>query len=186
MEPGGFGDRGIEGKILAARYARENKIPFLGICLGMQMAVVEFARDVLGYEDADSTEFNAETKHPLIDIMNDQKEVENKGGTMRLGSYPCRLVDGTKAKEAYDGAEMINERHRHRYEFNNEFRKFCEENGLIISGTSPDNKLVEIVELKDHPWFVASQFHPEFKSRPTRSHPLFKGLIKASVEYKNK
>lgn len=186
LVPGGFGDRGIEGKVLAARYARENKIPFLGICLGMQMAVVEFARDVLGYEDADSTEFNAETKHPLIDIMNDQKEVENKGGTMRLGSYPCRLVDGTKAKEAYEGADMINERHRHRYEFNNEFRKSCEENGLIISGTSPDNKLVEIVELKDHPWFVASQFHPEFKSRPTRSHPLFKGLIKASVEYKNK
>ncbi|MDF2948839.1 MAG: synthase [Sedimentibacter sp.] len=184
LVPGGFGDRGIEGKILAARYARENKIPFLGICLGMQMAVVEFARDVLGYEDADSTEFNAESKHPLIDIMNDQKEVENKGGTMRLGSYPCKLVDGTKAKEAYDGADMINERHRHRYEFNNEFRNVCEENGLIISGTSPDNKLVEIVELKDHPWFVASQFHPEFKSRPTRSHPLFKHLIKASIENK--
>lgn len=184
LVPGGFGDRGIEGKILAARYARENKIPFLGICLGMQMAVVEFARDVLGYEDADSTEFNAESKHPLIDIMNDQKEVENKGGTMRLGSYPCKLVDGTKAKEAYDGADMINERHRHRYEFNNEFRNVCEDNGLIISGTSPDNKLVEIVELKDHPWFVASQFHPEFKSRPTRSHPLFKHLIKASIENK--
>jgi CTP synthase len=116
--------------------------------------------------------------------MNDQKEVENKGGTMRLGSYPCKLVDGTKAKEAYDGADMINERHRHRYEFNNEFRNVCEENGLIISGTSPDNKLVEIVELKDHPWFVASQFHPEFKSRPTRSHPLFKHLIKASIENK--
>lgn len=184
LVPGGFGDRGIEGKVLAARYARENKIPFLGICLGMQMAVVEFARDVLQYSDADSTEFNAETKHPLIDIMNDQKDIENKGGTMRLGSYPCRLIDGTRAKEAYDGADMINERHRHRYEFNNEFRKVCEENGLVISGTSPDNKLVEIVELKDHPWFVAAQFHPEFKSRPTRSHPLFKGLIKASVEYK--
>lgn len=182
--PGGFGDRGIEGKILAARYARENKIPFFGICLGMQMAVVEFARDVLRYEDADSTEFSAETKHPLIDIMNDQKDVENKGGTMRLGSYPCRLIEGTKAKEAYDGADMINERHRHRYEFNNDFRTVCEENGLIISGTSPDNKLVEIVELKDHPWFVAAQFHPEFKSRPTRSHPLFKGLVKAAVENK--
>ncbi|MGD9569991.1 MAG: CTP synthase [Sedimentibacter sp.] len=186
LVPGGFGDRGIEGKILAARYARENKIPFLGICLGMQMAVVEFARNVLNYTDADSTEFNAETKHPLIDIMDEQKDVENKGGTMRLGSYPCRLIDGTKAKEAYEGAEMINERHRHRFEFNNEFRQSCEENGLIISGVSPDNKLVEIVELKDHPWFVASQFHPEFKSRPTRSHPLFKHLIKASVEYKNK
>jgi len=186
LVPGGFGDRGIEGKILAARYARENEIPFLGICLGMQMAVVEFARDVLNYKDADSTEFNAETKYPLIDIMNEQKDVEYKGGTMRLGSYPCKLVDGTKAKEAYEGADMINERHRHRYEFNNEFRQSCEENGLIISGTSPDNKLVEIVELKDHPWFVASQFHPEFKSRPTRSHPLFKHFIKASVQYKNK
>ncbi len=184
LVPGGFGDRGIDGKILAARYARENKIPFLGICLGMQMAVVEFARDVLNYGDADSTEFNAETKYPLIDIMNDQKDIENKGGTMRLGSYPCRLTENTKTKEAYGGADMINERHRHRYEFNNEYRKACEENGLIISGTSPDNKLVEIVELKDHPWFVAAQFHPEFKSRPTRSHPLFKGLIKASIENK--
>jgi CTP synthase len=184
LVPGGFGDRGIEGKVLAARYARENKVPFLGICLGMQMAVVEFARNVLQYSDADSTEFNRDTNHPLIDIMNDQKNVENKGGTMRLGSYPCKLIEGTKASEAYDGAKMINERHRHRYEFNNGFRDVCEENGLIISGTSPDNRLVEIVELKDHPWFVAAQFHPEFKSRPTRSHPLFKGLIKASVKNK--
>ncbi len=184
LVPGGFGDRGIEGKILAARYARENGVPFLGICLGMQMAVVDFARGVLKYSDAHSTEFNPETEHPLIDIMNDQKDVENKGGTMRLGSYPCRLVDGTKAKEAYEGADMINERHRHRFEFNNEFREECEKNGLIISGTSPDNRLVEIVELKDHPWFVAAQFHPEFKSRPTRSHPLFRNLIKASIENK--
>jgi len=184
LVPGGFGDRGIEGKVLAARYARENGVPFLGICLGMQMAVVDFARGVLKYGDAHSTEFNPETEHPLIDIMNDQKDVENKGGTMRLGSYPCRLVDGTKAKEAYEGADMINERHRHRFEFNNEFREECEKNGLIISGTSPDNRLVEIVELKDHPWFVAAQFHPEFKSRPTRSHPLFKNLIKASIENK--
>ncbi len=185
LVPGGFGDRGIEGKILAAKYARENKIPFLGICLGMQMAVVEFARNVLKYEGADSTEFNAETNYPVIDIMNDQKDIENLGGTMRLGSYPCRLVENTKAKEAYDGADIINERHRHRFEFNNDFRKVCEDNGLIISGTSPDNRLVEIVELKDHPWYVAAQFHPEFKSRPTRSHPLFKNLIKASIEYKN-
>lgn len=184
LVPGGFGDRGIEGKILAAKYARENKVPFLGICLGMQMAVIEFARNVLGYSDADSIEFNAETTHPMIDIMNEQKEIENKGGTMRLGSYPCALIDGTKAKEAYEGADMINERHRHRYEFNNEFRKACEENGIIISGVSPDNKLVEIIELKDHPWFVASQFHPEFKSRPTRSHPLFKNLIKAAIDNK--
>ncbi|MEL7648562.1 MAG: CTP synthase [Sedimentibacter sp.] len=182
LVPGGFGDRGIEGKILAARYARENKKPFLGICLGMQMAVVEFARDVLSYEGADSTEFNEDTKYPMIHIMEDQKTVENKGGTMRLGTYPCRLMDGTKAKEAYDGADMIHERHRHRYEFNNAFRDVCKENGLIISGVSPDNKLVEIVELKDHPWFVAAQFHPEFKSRPTRSHPLFKHLVKAAIE----
>lgn len=184
LVPGGFGDRGIEGKILAARYARQNKIPFLGICLGMQMAVVEFARGILGYADADSTEFNAESKYPMIDIMDDQKDIENKGGTMRLGSYPCKLIDGTKAKEAYEGADMINERHRHRYEFNNNYRQVCEENGLVISGVSPDNKLVEIVELKDHPWYVAAQFHPEFKSRPTRSHPLFKHLIKASIENK--
>lgn len=184
LVPGGFGDRGIEGKILAARYARENKVPFLGICLGMQMAVIEFARDVLQYSDADSIEFNKDTSHPIIDIMNDQKDVGNKGGTMRLGSYPCKLVQGTKASEAYGGSSLINERHRHRYEFNNEFRNVCEENGLIISGTSPDNRLVEIVELKDHPWFVAAQFHPEFKSRPTRSHPLFKGLINASVKNK--
>lgn len=184
LVPGGFGDRGIEGKILAAKYARERKKPFLGICLGMQLAVVEFAKSVLGYEDANSSEFNAETNHPMIDIMDDQKDIENKGGTMRLGSYPCKLIDGTKTKEAYEGADMINERHRHRYEFNNKFREVCEENGLIISGVSPDNKLVEIVELKDHPWFVAAQFHPEFKSRPTRSHPLFKQLIKASIAEK--
>lgn len=186
LVPGGFGDRGIEGKILASRYARVNNIPFLGICLGMQMAVIDFARGVLNYKDAHSSEFNLETEHPVIDLMNEQKEVENKGGTMRLGSYPCKLVDGTKAKEAYEGAEMINERHRHRYEFNNNFRQVCMENGLIISGVSPDNKLVEIVELKDHPWFVAAQFHPEFKSRPTRSHPLFKNFIKASIENSKK
>lgn len=184
LVPGGFGSRGIEGKILAAKFARENKIPFLGICLGMQLAVVEFARDVLGYSDADSTEFNAETKYPIIDIMDEQKKIENKGGTMRLGSYPCRLTEGTKVRKAYGEADIINERHRHRYEFDNKFRKICEKNGMIISGVSPDNKLVEIIELKDHPWFVGSQFHPEFKSRPTRCHPLFRGLIKASIENK--
>ncbi|WP_313165020.1 CTP synthase [Sedimentibacter sp.] len=185
LVPGGFGDRGIEGKILAARYARENNVPFLGICLGMQMAVIEFARGILDYKDAHSSEFDMGTEHPVIDLMNDQKEVENKGGTMRLGSYPCKLIDGTKAKEAYEGADMINERHRHRYEFNNDFRQVCTENGLIISGVSPDNKLVEIVELKNHPWFVAAQFHPEFKSRPTRSHPLFRNFIKAAVDNTN-
>lgn len=186
LVPGGFGERGIEGKILAAKYARENKKPFLGICLGMHMAVVEFGRSVLGYADANSSEFDAETNYPMIDIMDEQKDIENIGGTMRLGSYPCKLIDKTKAKEAYGGADMINERHRHRHEFNNEFREICQENGLIISGVSPDNKLVEIIELKDHPWFVGAQFHPEFKSRPTRSHPLFKHLIKASIIEKAK
>ncbi|WP_326906723.1 CTP synthase [Sedimentibacter sp. MB31-C6] len=184
LVPGGFGDRGIEGKVLAAKYARDNNKPFLGICLGMQMAVVDFARNVLQYSDANSSEFNEQSEHPVIDLMNDQKDLQNKGGTMRLGRYPCKLIDGTKAKEAYDGADLISERHRHRYEFNNEFRQVFEDNGLIISGVSPDNKLVEIVELKDHPWFVGAQFHPEFKSRPTRSHPLFKHLIKAAIENK--
>lgn len=184
LVPGGFGDRGIEGKILAAKYARENKKPYLGIGLGMQMALVEFARSVLGYSDADSFEFNPESKYLIINKADGHNDIESNGGYMRLGSYPCRLIDGTKVKGAYGGADMINERHRHRYEFNNEFRDACEKNGLIISGVSPDNKLVEIVELKDHPWFVGAQFHPEFKSRPTRSHPLFKYLIKASIECK--
>ncbi len=182
LVPGGFGDRGIEGKILAAKYARENKKPFLGIGLGMQMALVEFARSILNYADADSFEFNPESAHKVIDAAEGYNSVENNGGAMRLGSYPCRLIDGTKAKEAYGGADMINERHRHRYEFNNKYRDVYEEKGLIISGVSPDNKLVEIIELKDHPWFVGCQFHPEFKSRPTRSHPLFRNLIKASIE----
>ncbi|HHZ01970.1 MAG TPA: CTP synthase [Tissierellia bacterium] len=186
LVPGGFGDRGIKGKILAAKYARENKKPYLGICLGMQIAVIEFARSVLGYTDANSTEFDAQSNYPMIHIMDEQKNVENLGGTMRLGSYPCKLIDNTKAKDAYEGKDIINERHRHRFEFNNEFREVCQENGMIISGISPDNKLVEIIELKDHPWFVAVQFHPEFKSRPTRSHPLFKDFIKASINEKSK
>jgi CTP synthase len=184
LVPGGFGDRGIEGKILAAKYARENRKPYLGIGLGMQIAVIEFARSVLGYADADSFEFNPESGYQIIDMADEQKSSENKNGAMRLGSYPCRLINGTKAKGAYEGADMINERHRHRYEFNNKFRDVCEKNGLIISGISPNNKLVEIIELKDHPWFVGAQFHPEFKSRPTRSHPLLKNLIKASIECK--
>jgi CTP synthase len=184
LVPGGFGDRGIEGKILAAKYARENRKPYLGIGLGMQTAIIEFARSVLGYADADSFEFNAESGHKIIDVTDGQENIEKNGVAMRLGSYACKLVDGTKTKEAYEGADMIHERHRHRYEFNNKFRDVCQENGLIISGISPDNKLVEIVELKDHPWFVGCQFHPEFKSRPTRSHPLLKNLIKASIEFK--
>ncbi|RKD33503.1 CTP synthase [Thermohalobacter berrensis] len=184
LVPGGFGDRGIEGKLCAIRYARENKVPYLGICLGMQMAVVEFARNVLGFKDAHSSELNPETQYPVIDIMPEQKDIEEMGGTMRLGLYPCKLAEGTKAREAYDD-ELVYERHRHRYEFNNEYREKLTEKGLVISGVSPDERLVEIIELKDHPWFVASQFHPEFKSRPTTSHPLFRDFIKAAKENKN-
>lgn len=175
--PGGFGTRGIEGKIEAIRYARENKVPFLGICLGMQLATVEFARNVLGLKDAHSTEIDPEAAHPVISLRPEQEDVEELGGTLRLGAYPCKLVEGTKAKAAYDGKDMIEERHRHRYEVNNAYRGQLEENGFIISGLSPDERLVEIIELKDHPWFVACQFHPEFTSRPTRPQPLFKGFI---------
>ncbi|MFU0800111.1 MAG: CTP synthase [Xylanivirga thermophila] len=186
LVPGGFGDRGIEGKICAIRYARENKIPYFGICLGMQTAVIEFARNVAGLKDANSTEFDPDTEYPVIDIMQSQKDVEEKGGTMRLGAYPCHIKDNTLAKAAYN-EDIINERHRHRYEFNNNFSDVLSNNGLIISGMSPDNKLVEMVELKDHPWFVGVQFHPEFKSRPNRPHPLFRDFIGAAVEYqKNK
>ncbi len=184
LVPGGFGDRGVEGKILATKYARENNIPFLGICLGMQMAVTEFARNIVGYKDAHSSELNPKTTHPVIDLMDDQVNVENKGGTMRLGEYPCKLKDGSKAKSAYGNEEIIYERHRHRYEFNNAYREVIEKNGMEITGTSPDGRLVEIIEIKNHPWFVAAQFHPEFKSRPTRSHPLFRDLIKAAIENK--
>jgi len=183
LVPGGFGDRGVEGKIVATKYARENKIPFFGICLGMQVAVIEFARNVLGYKDAHSSELNPFTEHPVIDLMPEQYDVENMGGTMRLGLYPCKINKETKAFEAY-GEELIYERHRHRYEFNNAFREELIEKGLVISGLSPDERLVEIVEVKDHPWFVAGQFHPEFKSRPTRSHPLFREFIRAAKENK--
>ena len=177
--PGGFGNRGIEGKIETIRYARENNIPFLGICLGMQMTVVEFARNVLGLKDANSTEFSKTTKNPVIHIMEDQKEIDKKGGTMRLGAYPCILKDGTMAKELY-GVEKIQERHRHRFEYNNDYKERLEKAGLICSGTSPDGKLVEIVELKNHPYFIAGQFHPELKSRPNRPAPLFVGLVRAA------
>ena len=174
--PGGFGNRGIEGKIQAIKYVRENKIPFLGICLGMQMAVVEFARNVLKYEDANSEEFDELTEHPVILLMYDQKDVTKKGGTMRLGSYPCVIKKGSLASKIYK-EEEISERHRHRFEYNNEYREEMERNGLIIAGTSPNGKLVEIVELKNHPFFIACQFHPEFKSRPDRPAPLFRELI---------
>jgi CTP synthase len=181
LVPGGFGDRGIEGKIEAIRYAREQKIPFLGICLGMQLASVEFARNVVGLEGAHSAEIDPNTPHPIIDLLPEQKDVEDLGGTLRLGLYPCKLTEGTKAYEAYQD-EVIYERHRHRYEFNNQYRQVMEQNGFVFSGTSPDGRLVEIIELKDHPWFVAAQFHPEFTSRPTRPQPLFREFIRASLQ----
>jgi len=181
--PGGFGDRGVEGKIRAIKYARENKVPFFGICLGMQCAVIEYGRNVLGYEGAHSTEFNENTKYPLIDILPEQREIEDKGGTMRLGIYPCKLEQESKFSKYYN-SDLIYERHRHRYEFNNEFREELESAGLKISGTSPDGRLVEIVEIADHPWFVASQFHPEFKSRPNRPHPLFTGFVESILNKK--
>jgi CTP synthase len=183
LVPGGFGDRGIEGKIEAIRYARENKVPFLGICLGMQCAVIEFARNVLGYEDAHTSEINPESSHPVIDLMPDQKDIDEKGGTMRLGLYPCKLLKDSFSYGAY-GEELIYERHRHRYEYNNEFRKQLTEAGLVVAGTSPDGRLVEIVEVKEHPWFVGVQFHPELKSRPNRPHALFREFVKASVNNK--
>ncbi len=182
--PGGFGNRGIEGKIKTIKYARENNIPFLGICLGMQMAVVEFARNVLKLEDANSAEFNEKCKNPLIHIMDDQIGVDKKGGTMRLGAYPCEIKKGTLAEKIY-GNTKISERHRHRYEFNNNYREQIEKAGMICSGTSPDGKLVEIVEITSHPFFIAGQFHPEFKSRPDRPAPLFKALVQAAKENKH-
>lgn len=185
LVPGGFGDRGIEGKIATARYARENRIPYLGICLGMQCAVIEFARNVCGLKGANSVEFDPDTEYPVVHLMPDQEQVENKGGTMRLGVYPCDLVEGSKAALVYD-AKSIGERHRHRYEINNEFRDLLQSKGLSISGLSPDRRLVEIVELSDHPWFVSCQFHPEFRSRPNRPHPLFLGFIHNAIEYRRK
>lgn len=183
--PGGFGNRGIEGKITTIKYARENKIPFLGICLGMQMAVVEYARDILGLKDANSAEFDEKSKNQVIHIMEEQKEIDKKGGTMRLGAYPCVIKEGTLAQEVY-GKTEISERHRHRFEYNNDYKERLEKAGLICSGTSPDGKLVEIVELsqKEHPYFIAGQFHPELKSRPNKPAPLFVGLVKAAKERK--
>ena len=180
LVPGGFGDRGIEGKISAVRYAREHKVPFLGICLGMQMAVVEYARHVCGWADAHSSELDRATAHPVIDLMPDQRGVTAKGGTMRLGSYPCRVTSReTRTYQAY-GCDQIAERHRHRYEFNNDYRQDLTGAGLVLAGLSPDERLVEIVELEDHPWFVGVQFHPELKSRPNKAHPLFRDFIAAA------
>ncbi len=181
LVPGGFGDRGVEGKIEAIRYARENDVPFLGICLGMQMACVEFARNVVGLEDAASAETNPDTANNIIDLMADQENIENLGGTLRLGLYPCKIKKGTKTAEAYDGADVVQERHRHRYEFNNKYRQMFEEQGLVFSGVSPDNRLVEIVELPEKKFFVGCQFHPELISRPNRPQKLIKAFVGASL-----
>lgn len=181
LVPGGFGSRGIEGKIKACSYARVNGIPYLGICLGMQIAIIEFARNVLGYKDANSAEIDPNTTHPVIDILPEQKDVTDMGGTMRLGQYPCTLNPESKSFELY-GASMIYERHRHRYEVNNDYRTDLLNGGMIFAGTSPDNHIVEMVEIPNHPWFVAGQFHPEFKSRPNRPHPLFRGFVTAAAE----
>ena len=183
LVPGGFGDRGIEGKIRAIQYAREHKLPFLGLCLGMQCAVIEFARHVCGMTDAHSTEFNPETQHPVIDLMASQQGIEDKGGTMRLGAYPCKLAKGTHSEAAY-GTTEISERHRHRYEVNNEYRAALEAKGLVIAGTLPDDSLVEMIEVKDHPWFVGTQAHPELKSRPNNPHPLFREFVHAALNLK--
>ncbi len=178
--PGGFGNRGIEGKISTAKYCRENNIPYLGICLGMQIAVIEYARHVLGIANANSGEFDENTPNKVIDFMPDQNEHINKGGTLRLGAYPCKIADGTKMKECY-GTDMISERHRHRYEFNNDYRERLMDAGLVVSGTSPDDRIVETVEVPENDFYVGVQFHPEFKSRPNKAHPLFMGLVRASL-----
>lgn len=182
LVPGGFGSRGVEGMIAAIKYARENDVPYLGICLGMQTACIEFARDVLGYEDANSTEFNPNTKHNIIDLMADQEDVADMGGTQRLGAYPCKLKPGTKAAAAYDNQAVISQRHRHRYEFNNEYREAMEKAGLVISGVNPDRNLVEVVEVPENKFFVAAQYHPEFLSRPNRPEGLFAAFVKAATE----
>ncbi len=184
LVPGGFGSRGIEGKIAAITYAREELVPFFGICLGMQCAVIELARNLCGLAGANSREFDPHTPHPVIDLLPDQRGITNLGGTMRLGAYPCRLVSPSKTREAY-GASEISERHRHRYEVNNEYRDILSQHGLLLSGFSPDGNLVETVEMPSHPWFVSGQFHPEFKSRPRRPHPLFREFIRASLAYQD-
>jgi CTP synthase len=180
--PGGFGSRGIDGMIIAIRYARENGLPFLGLCLGMQLSIIEFARDVAGFDDAHSIEFDPDTPHPVIALMPDQNGVTDIGGTLRLGSYPCHLKEDTLAYKLY-GSEMIHERHRHRYEVNNEFRTALSDNGLVFSGISPDGRIVEMCELPTHPFFIATQAHPEFKSRPNRPHPLFRGFVEAALKH---
>ena len=182
LVPGGFGERGLEGKIAAVQYARENKVPFLGICLGMQMAVVEYARNVLGLTGAHTSEVDPNTPYPVIDLMPDQQNIDEKGGTMRLGKYPCRVEEGTRSHGAY-GETDIFERHRHRYEFNNLYRRKFIEGGMRVAGVNPDRDLVEIVEIEEHPWFVGVQYHPELKSRPNRPHPLFRDFVGAALAY---
>ena len=184
LVPGGFGTRGTEGKIAAIEYARVRKVPYLGLCLGMQLAIVEFARNVVGYTDAHSIELAPDTLHPVIALMPEQNGLEDIGGTLRLGAYPCVLAEGSKARELY-GTEEIFERHRHRYEVNNDYRNVLKEHGMVLSGLSPDGRIVEMAELKDHPFFIATQAHPEFKSRPNRPHPLFAGFVRAAEEYRN-
>lgn len=183
--PGGFGDRGIEGMICAIRYAREQKIPYLGLCLGMQLTIVEFARNVVGLEDAHSNEFSSKTTNPVIHIMPDKEGIVNLGGTLRLGAYPCILADNSKALQLY-GSKTIEERHRHRYEVNNKYREVLQEYGMLLSGFSPDGRIVEMIEIPEHPWFIGTQAHPEFKSRPNKPHPLFKGFLAAALEYQNR
>ena len=183
--PGGFGTRGIEGKIEAVRYARENKIPFFGICLGMQVAVIESSRNLCGFAQANSTEFNKKTRHPVVSLLEEQRKIKNMGATMRLGKFSCKLNRGTRSFEAYKKG-LISERHRHRYEFNNKFKPILQKCGMIFAGVNPERKLVEIVELKDHPWFVGCQFHPEFKSKPDKAHPLFREFIKAALAFSEK
>ena len=183
--PGGFGDRGTEGKIVAATFARQNNIPYFGICLGMQIATIEFARNVCNLEAANSTEFNKETAHPVICLQEEQKNLTTMGGNMRLGAADATIISGTKTSELYDGAETITERHRHRFEFNPEYREQLESAGLKISGVSAKEGLVEIVEITDHPFFIGAQFHPEFQSRPNEPHPLFSGFVKASLDIAN-
>jgi CTP synthase len=180
LVPGGFGDRGIAGKVDAIRFARERQVPFFGICLGLQCAAIEFARNVVGLADANSTEMDRNCPHPVVCMLDEQYDITNLGGTMRLGSYPCSLMPGSRAHQAY-GDLLVHERHRHRYEFNNQYRQQFAAHGMIVSGASPDGKLVEVIELREHPWFVAVQCHPEFKSKPTKAHPLFRGFIQAAL-----
>ena len=182
LVPGGFGPRGVEGMLAAIRWARENEMPFFGICLGLQTAVIEFARNVCGLEESHSSEFSEASSDPVICLLDSQRQITTKGGTMRLGAYPCVLGEGTRAREIY-GTPEVSERHRHRFEVNNEYRELLIQNGMTLSGLSPDGGLVEMIELTDHPWFIAGQFHPELKSRPTRPHPLFASFIEAAAQY---